>query len=107
MKAPLTSLSSVLEGLFKKKQSPFSEIYFLFQLNQSWKQLAGEEIAKSASPVQFKNKELILALPDSTHLQEMHFAKETLRKKINKQFPEKKIQKIILRTKKSPLKNHK
>ena len=99
MKAPLVSLSSVLENLFKKKRSPFSEIYFLFQLSQKWKQLAGEEIAKAAFPVQFKNQELILALPDSTHLQEMHFAKETLKKKINKQFPEKKIQKIILRVK--------
>lgn len=99
MKAPLVSLSYVLEKLFKKKQSPFSKIYFLFQLRQNWAQLAGEEIAKSAFPVQFKNQELILAMPDSAHLQEMHFAKETLRKKINKQFPEKKIQKIILKVK--------
>ena len=97
MKAPLVSLSSVLENLFKKKKSHFSEIYFLFQLSQKWNQLAGEEIAKFAFPAQFKNQELILTLPNSTCLQEMHFAKETLKKKINKQFPEKKIQKIILR----------
>ena len=81
MKAPLVSLSSVLEKLLKKKHSPLSEIYFLFQLSQNWKQLAGEEIAKFATPVQFKKQELILSLPDSTHLQEMHFAKETLKKK--------------------------
>ena len=101
MKTSLSSLSSILEKLFKKDQSPFSEIYFLFQLSLNWKQLAGEEIAKSAKPIQFKNRELILALPDSTHLQEMHFAKEFLRKKINKRFPEKKIQKISLRVKKN------
>ena len=99
MKTPFVSLSQVLENLFKKDSSPFSEIYFLFQLRQNWTQLAGEEIAKSALPVQFKNQKLILAMPDSVHLQEMHFAKETLRKKINKQFPEKKIQKIILKVK--------
>ena len=105
MKAPLVPISAVLETLFKKKQSHFSEIYFLFRLGRFWKKLAGEEIAKFAFPIQFKNKNLILSLPDSTHLQEMHFVRETLRKKINKQFPEKKVQKIILRVKKSPLKN--
>ena len=99
MKAPLVSLSSVLEGLFKKQKSIFSEIYFLFQLRQNWQQLVGGEISRFAFPVQFKNQELVLVLPDSTHLQEMHFAKDTLRKKINNQFPEKKIQKIILRVK--------
>ena len=103
MKSPLTSLSSVLEDLFKKKQSPFSEIYFLFQLNQNWNELAGEEIAKFASPTHFKNKELILSMPDSTYLQEMHFAKEPLRIKINTQFPERKIKKIILRVRKKKI----
>ena len=99
-KKSLVSLSTVLENLFKNKQSPFSEIYFLFQLSQNWRHLAGEEIAQSAVPVQFKNHELVLALPNSTCLQEMHFAKEALRKKINQQFPEKKIYKIALRVKK-------
>ena len=100
MKAPLVSLSSVLESLFKKQKSVFSEIYFLLQLRQSWQQLAGGEISRFAFPIQFKNQELVLALPDSTHLQEMHFAKDALREKINRQFPEKKIQRIILRVKK-------
>lgn len=99
MKPSLVPLSSVLEKLFKKNRSPLSEIYFLFQLGRGWKELAGEEIASFAWPVQFKNQELILAMPDSTHLQEMHFAKEPLRKKINCRFPEKKIQKIILKVK--------
>ena len=103
MKSPLIPLFSVLENLFKKKSSPFSEIYFLFQLRRDWKQLTGEEISKLATPVQFKNQELILALPDSTHLQEMHFAKETLRKKINSRFPERKIQKIVLKVNREPL----
>ena len=99
MKNSLVSISHVLESLFKKKKSPLSEIYFLLQLRQNWTQLAGEEIAKYAFPVQCKNQALILAMPDSVHLQEMHFAKEILRKKINNQFPEKKIQKIILKVK--------
>jgi len=99
MKSPLTPISSVLENLFKNKKSPFSEIYFLFQLNKTWKQLAGDEISSFASPVHFKNQELTLVLPDSTHLQEMHFVKETLRKKINKKFSEKQIKKIVLKVK--------
>lgn len=101
MKNPLVSLSSVLEDLFKSKNSVFSEIYFLYQLNESWYQLAGEEISKMATPVQFKNNELTLNMPDSTHLQEMHFAKELLKKKINKNFPKRKVQKIRLRVQKS------
>ena len=101
MKTPLVSLSYVLEKLFKKKQSIFSEIYFLYRLHENWRQLAGESIAKTASPAQFTKNELILNMPDSTHLQEMHFAKEFLRKKINKQFPDKKVQKITLRVRKS------
>jgi len=96
-------LSSVLESLFKKQRSVFSEIYFLFQLRQNWQKLVGEEISKFALPVQFKNQVLVLALPDSTHLQEMHFVKDILRTKINRQFPEKKIQRVALRIKKSLL----
>ena len=101
MKNPLVSLSYVLEGLFKNKNSVFSEAYFLYQLNEKWYQLAGEEISKMAVPVQFKNNELILNMPDSASLQEMHFAKELLKEKINKHFPEKKVQKIVLRAKKT------
>ena len=101
IKGPLISLSLVIENLFVKDSSPFSEIYFLSRLNKIWKELAGEEIAKSASPAQYRNQELILTLPDATHIQEMHFAKELLRKKINKQFPKRKVQKIILKIKKT------
>lgn len=109
MKKPLVSLSYVLEGLFKKKNSVFSEMYFLYQLNERWHQLAGEEISKMAIPAQFKNNELTLNMPDSTHLQEMHFAKELLRKKINKNFPERKVHKIRLIVKKTsrPFSSHK
>ena len=98
MKSPLVSLSSVLEDMFVKKQSAFSEIYFIFQLRRQWKSLAGTEIARQAVPVGFKNQQLFLALPNASCRQEMHFAREPLRKKINKVFPERKIQKIILRT---------
>ena len=100
MKKSLVSVSSVLESLFKKKSSHFSEIYFLFQLKQLWSQIAGNEISKQAIPSQFKNNKLFLHLPDSTLLQEMHFAKETLRQKINKRFPSAKVNKIILTVKK-------
>ncbi|MCZ0931767.1 MAG: DUF721 domain-containing protein [Oligoflexia bacterium] len=101
MKKSLVSLSSVLENLFKKKSSHFSEIYFLFQLKQVWNQIVGNKISKLAVPNQFKNNNLFLNLPDSTHLQEMHFAKEALREKINKRFPSAKIKKIILTVKNS------
>ena len=100
MKKSLVSVSSVLEGLFKKKSSHFSEIYFLFQLKQIWSQIVGSEISKQATPSQFKNNNLFLHLPDSTLLQEMQFAKETLRQKINDYFPSAKIKKIILTVKK-------
>ena len=91
-------LSEIILGLFKKKGSLFSDAYFLFRLSQQWKELAGEEISKCAEPVQFKNQALVLALPDSSHLQEIHFFKEILRKKINRRFPDKNIQKIILKS---------
>ena len=97
MKKSLVSISSVLEGLFKKKSSHFSEIYFLFQLKQAWSQMVGNKISEWAVPSQFKNNILFLNLPDSTHLQEMHFAKEALREKIKARFPTTKIKKITLR----------
>ncbi len=100
MKTAPVPISSVIEALFKKEKSHFSEIYFLFQLSRKWQKLAGGEIARRAVPAQFKAYKLILTLPDSTHLQEMHFVKEALRNKINKHFPDKKIQKIILKVKK-------
>lgn len=94
----LLSLSSVVQELFTGKSSQFLEIYFLFQLRQAWKKLAGEEISQKAKPIQFKKGTLFLKLPDSTHVQEMHFAKETLKNKINQQFPEYKVKKILFKT---------
>ena len=99
MRKPLVSISSVLENLFKKKSSHFSEIYFLFQLKQNWIQIVGNKISQTAIPTKFKNNNLFLNLPDSTHLQEMQFAKESLKEKINKRFPSAKIQKITLTVK--------
>lgn len=93
-----TAVSVIIENLFSKDQAHFSEIYFLFQLSKSWKQIAGEEISQKSKPIKFKNKILFLSLPDSTHLQEMHFAKTALQEKINKIFPDKKIKKIVLKT---------
>ena len=80
------SASSVIDKLFVGKEAHFSEIYFLFQLKRSWKFLAGSEIAKLASPVQFKNQVLTLKMPDATHVQEMRFVLDMLKEKINKKF---------------------
>ena len=95
-KNKLTCLSDILEELFKTKASVFSDIYFLYCLKKSWTKLAGGEIAKTGAPGSFKNQELTLILPSSSHLQEMHFIKEALRKKINSTFPHIKVKKILL-----------
>ncbi len=101
VKKQLFSVASILEELFKKPKSPLSEGYFLCQLHQMWEELAGEEIAKVAHPVGFKNHRLTIALPSSSHVQEMHFVKETLRQKINQIFPDKKVKRIYLQVKNS------
>ncbi len=101
MKKSLSSVASILENLFKKPTSPLSEGYFLCQLSQVWEELAGEEIAKVAQPIRFKNHKLTIALPSSSHIQEMHFIKETLRQKINQSFPEKRVKRIYLQVKNS------
>ena len=106
MKKSLVSISSVLENLFKKKSSHFSEIYFLFQLKQAWKQIVGNKISELAIPNHFKNNNLFLNLPDSTHLQEMQFAKETLKEKINDRFPSAKVHKITLTVKSQHSQSH-
>jgi len=95
----LSSISSILEEVFKKPKSPLSEGYFLCQLTQVWEELVGEEIAKVAFPVQFKNHQLTLSLPSSSHIQDMHFVKDTLRKKINQHFPDRKVYRILLKVK--------
>lgn len=94
MKKELQPLSSILEEVFKKKASPLSEGYFLSQLNYTWNDLAGCEIAKIALPIAFKNHRLTLSLPSSSHIQDMHFVKEILRKKINQAFPDKQVRRI-------------
>ena len=99
MKRPLFPVASILEELFKKPKSPLSEGYFLCQLHQAWGELAGEEIAKIAQPIRFKNNQLTIALPSSSHIQEMHYVKETLRQKINASFPDKKIKSIYFQVK--------
>lgn len=95
-KGRLIHLSDILEELFKTKASIFSDIYFLYCLKKSWAELAGREIARTGTPVSFKNRELTLALPSSSHLQEMHFVREALRNKINSAFPHAKVEKILL-----------
>jgi len=97
-KKPLQALSTVIEALFTEKSSKFLELYFLFQLRQSWRKMAGEEIFQRAKPIRFKNQTLFLKLPDSTHIQEIHFVKESLKKKINSHFPEYKVEKILFQT---------
>ena len=96
-KKKLIPLSDAIESLFTKKSSPFLEIYFLFQLKKSWKELAGEEISQKAEPLYFRKQTLFLKLPDSTHIQEMHFVKETLKDKINQKFSDYKVQKIFFK----------
>ena len=100
MKNTLSPLRDVLEELFKKKSSLFSDIYFLHCLKKDWQELAGEEIAKTGTPLCLKKGELTIGLPSSSHLHEMHFVKETLRKKINRKFPHIKLVKIHLQVKK-------
>lgn len=95
MKKKLIPLRDILEDLFKKNTA-FSDIYFLYCLKKSWLSLTGEEITKVSCPIRFKNKELTIALPSSSHLQEMHFIKETLKRKINHSFPHIKVAKILL-----------
>ena len=98
MKKRLIPLRNIVEELFKKNPA-FSDIYFLYCLKKSWPTLTGEEITKVGRPLCFKNQELTIALPSSSHLQEMHFIKETLRKKINHFFPHIKVAKIRLQVK--------
>lgn len=92
------ALSAVVEGLFTEKSSQFLEIYFLFQVRRAWTKIAGEEISQKAKPIKFKNHILFLKLPDSTHVQEIHFFKEALKNKINRRFPEYKVKKLLFKT---------
>ena len=92
------ALSAVVEGLFTEKSSQFLEIYFLFQVRRAWAKIAGEEISQRAKPIKFKNHILFLKLPDSTHVQEIHFVKESLKNKINRHFPEYKVKKLLFKT---------
>ena len=92
------ALSTVVEGLFTEKSSQFLEIYFLFQVRQAWTKIAGEEISQRAKPIKFENQILFLKLPDSTHIQEIHFVKEILKNKINRHFPEYKVEKLLFET---------
>ena len=93
-KRPILPAGAVLELLFKKRGGPLSEGYFLSQLNNEWKELAGEAIAQTGRPIRFKRGLLVIALPSSSHIQEMRFVSEPLRQKINRRFPEKNIRKI-------------
>ena len=96
MKKKLVPLSSVIETVFTQSSSSFLEISFLFQLRNSWEKIVGKSFYHKSWPIRFKNKELLISLTDSTYVQEMHFVKDTLRKKINQQFPIYKVKKINL-----------
>lgn len=96
MKKGLKSVACLLEEVLKKQKSPLAEGYFLSKLNHVWQDLAGCEISKIAKPIAFKNHQLTLSLPSSSHMQDMHFIKEGLKEKINQQFPNEKVKNIYL-----------
>ena len=96
-KRSLISASDILEDIFKNKRSVLSDGYFLCQLVSFWKDIAGESIAKAGQPVKVSKQELTISLPSSSHLQEMQFIKKELRRKINQQFPHRKIKRIRLK----------
>ena len=96
-KRRLTPVSEALKDIFQNPSSSLSGGYFLCRLIYSWKDIAGESIAKAGRPVQFKKHELTIAVPSSCHLQELQFVKEPLRQKINLRFPDREVKSIRLK----------
>ena len=77
----LHSVSEVIRDVqISKNESTFTCI----QIYQNWSKIIGSPWFKICKPVGYNDSYLIVKVPSSAHIHELHFQKESFIQKINK-----------------------
>jgi hypothetical protein len=93
--------SSIKVGSLLKK---FLEQHPAFAANPigDWKELVGEQVARSTSPKSLKNKVLVIVAHDSVWKHHLEQYKEILMEKINGSRPERIVEQIVIKVSEMP-----
>ena len=79
----LDSVANVLQGLFENSKSPLSEGFQRYRLEQQWRSVVGEALAKVSRPVDFQEGLLTIAVTNPSLLTELQFFRTEIIKKVN------------------------
>ena len=94
-KDSMTSLKDILDILLSGDKLPFnpddSEIWNV------WEDVVGQTIADHARPSNIRGKKLRVYVSEPIWLQELEFAAETIKEKLNKELGRNAVEKIVFR----------
>jgi hypothetical protein len=82
-KSHLKSSSDVLEALLGGGNPALSHQFTCFKLSRSWSEVVGASMAKNTLPVSYDKGTLVIWVSDSTWMQELSFAIDQIKEKIN------------------------
>ncbi|MFC1822600.1 DUF721 domain-containing protein [Thermodesulfobacteriota bacterium] len=94
-KDTLTPLKDVISGLFNDESLPFNPDDA--RIWEVWEEVVGEAVAKNARPFWIKKGLLKVNVSDPIWLQELKFAGENIRGKLNRKLGRNAVQKIEFR----------
>ena len=94
-KDKLTSLKDIIANIFGDSNLPFNPDDALIW--KVWDEAVGPAISKNAHPLWIKDRNLRVSVSDPIWLQELRFAEQTMRDKLNKKMGRDAVEKIEFR----------
>jgi predicted nucleic acid-binding Zn ribbon protein len=94
-KDPLVPLKDIISNIFAESKLPFNPNDALIW--KIWDEAVGPAIAKNARPQWIKNGRLRVGVSDPIWLQELEFAGETIKEKLNGRLGREAVEKIEFR----------
>lgn len=79
----LSGASDLLKGLMQNVQSPLGVGFLRLKIEAQWSEAVGTRLAEITAPVGYHNGVLEIWVAHSTWVQELHYAKDTLRSGVN------------------------
>jgi len=94
-KESLVPLKDVISSLFSDAKLPFNPDDA--RIWEEWKETVGAAIAKNAQPLWIKDGKLRVKVTDPIWLQELGYAEETIREKLNRKMGRRAVERIEFR----------
>jgi hypothetical protein len=79
----LAPVSNVLKNILATGKSPLAQQFRRWQIWQNWPQIVGPSIAAYSDPVGYVKGTLFIWVQSAAHMQEMSFALDPIRRKVN------------------------